>query len=163
MSEQFRQFEVVRRVEENDIISSFYLRPADGGALVPFKPGQYLTFRLPAEAGPIIRTYTLSSGSGDRDHYRITVKREPAPPGRADLPPGVGSTYLHGQVREGTLLGVGAPRGAFVLDEAPTRPVLLLSGGVGLTPMVSMLHSLVRTGRRGWFVHACEDGATHAD
>lgn len=162
VAESFRQFEVFQKVRENDIITSFYLRPVDGGALASFRPGQYLTFRLPGPDGPIIRTYSLSGAEGERSYYRITVKREAAPPGRPDLPVGLGSNYLHDRVEVGDRLDVAAPRGAFVLNEASSRPVLLLSGGVGLTPLVSMLHSLVRTGRRGYFFHACENGPSHA-
>ncbi|MFP5480080.1 MAG: 2Fe-2S iron-sulfur cluster-binding protein [Alphaproteobacteria bacterium] len=158
MADAFRRFSVVRKHREAEGITSFHLVPADGAALWPARPGQYLTLRLPVPGGPVLRTYSISSDVADGTHYRISVKREAAP----GVPAGVGSCWLHDQVVEGDVVEVAAPRGSFVLDEAGARPVLLLAGGIGVTPLLSMLHRLAQSGRRVVFVQACENGAVHA-
>lgn len=157
MADPFRPFTVARKVRESEVITSFHLVPQDGAALWPALPGQYLTLRLPAPGGPL-RTYSISSDVSDGTGYRISVKREAAP----GLPEGLGSCWLHDRVAEGDTVEVAAPRGGFVLDEASDRPVLLLAGGVGVTPLLSMLHRLARGKRRVYFVQACENGAVHA-
>lgn len=103
------------------------------------KPGRYLTVRLPTGA---VRSYSLSSNTG----YRISVKREPA---------GQVSGYLHETLRPGTILDVAAPRGDFVLDD-DSRPVVLVSAGIGITPVLAMLHQLAsqRSAREVWWLHA---------
>lgn len=155
----FRKFEVVDKVVESDIITSFYLIPRDGQVLWDVMPGQYLTLRLPGPDGPVLKTYSVSSAPSEACHYRITVKREA---GMNGAPDGFGSCWLHDRVEVGDRLDIAAPRGSFVLDETSERPVLLLSGGVGLTPMVSMLHRLAETEREVYFLHACENGRVHA-
>lgn len=160
MAEAFRSFTVARKVRESDVITSFHLVAQDGAALWPARPGQYLTLRIPGPDGPVLRTYSISSDAADGSHYRISVKRETATaPGGPD---GIGSCWLHDRVGEGDAIEIAAPRGSFVLDETSDRPVLLLAGGVGVTPLLSMLHSLSRGGRRVFFVQACENGAVHA-
>ena len=160
----WRDFVVDRVVPESEVISSFYLRPADGDALMAFRPGQYLTLRpeVPGH-GRLVRNYSLSCAPG-RDHYRISVKREDAPDDAPYAPPGLVSTFLHRETGPGTALPVSAPAGDFVLDEESARPVVLLSGGVGLTPMVSMLETLVDkdTSRDVWYAHAALSGRHHA-
>ena len=151
MAEAFRRFRVVRKVPESSVITSFHLAPADGGPLWEARPGQYLTVRVPAEGGTVLRTYSLSCAVDAPDCHRITVKRE-----------SLGSVWLHDRVAEGDEIEVAAPRGAFHLDEDSTRPVLLLAGGVGVTPLLSMLHRLAATDRRAFFVHASENGDVHA-
>jgi ferredoxin-NADP reductase/ferredoxin len=160
-----RRYRVVRKVRESDTITSFYLEAADGRPLDPFEAGQFLTFQVAVPGGerPEIREYSLSSPSQDLDFYRITVKREPPPADQAHLPPGVVSTHLHDAVEVGHELDAYAPRGHFVLDPDSKRPVVLLSGGVGLTPTVSMLHALAAAcNREAWFIHACDHGRVHA-
>ena len=139
--------------------------PEDGAALPSFLPGQFLTFELtiPGQEKPVIRTYSLSDGPHP-DRYRVSIKREPPPDDRPGLPPGLSSNYFHDRVEVGSKLRIGAPRGKFHLDPDGERPVVLLSGGVGLTPMVSMLNSIVDSGARRpvWFIHGARNGREHA-
>ncbi|HMS22115.1 MAG TPA: FAD-binding oxidoreductase, partial [Sphingorhabdus sp.] len=152
----FRGLRVAAKIVESSLITSFHLEAADGSALPAFRPGQFLVFKIPSgdPKGYVLRNYSLSGSPDDHCHYRISVKREPsAGPG---LPVGQSSNYLHDNVCVGDVLIADGPRGEFVLDEASDRPVVLFSGGVGLTPMVAMLHALVnRSARRTLFLHAC--------
>ncbi len=163
--ERYRSFVVDRKKRESETITSFYLLPEDGAALPPFLPGQFLTFELsiPGQPKPVLRTYSLSDGP-NAGHYRVSVKREPAPADRPDLAPGLSSNYLHDEVEVGAKLRVGAPRGKFHLDPEGDRPVVLLSAGVGLTPMISMMNAIVQSGGRRpvWFIHGARDGREHA-
>lgn len=162
MSVVFRRFKVANKVQESTVITSFYLQPEDNEALWTVVAGQYLTLRIPTGDESVLRTYSISSDVANIDTYRISVKRESAPLDGLDTPDGIGSCWLHDQVEVGSTLEVAAPRGTFVLDENSSRPVLLLSGGVGQTPLLSMFHSLARTTRNAWYLHACENGAVHA-
>ena len=163
--EGLRAFFVVRTELESETITSFYLEPEDGEPPPEFLPGQFLTFELdiPGQSKPVIRTYSLSD-SPNPAHYRVSIKREPAPADRPDLPPGLSSNHFHDQVAVGTKLRVGAPRGRFHLDPDSERAVVLLSGGVGLTPMMSMMNAIVRggSGRPIWFIHGVHNGREHA-
>lgn len=159
MTVGFREFRVVNKVVESSEITSFYLEPIDGGALDAVLPGQYITLLVPSEQGAVTKTYSVSSDPSETQFYRITVKREA---GRDGAPDGVGSCWLHDCINVDDVIEVAAPRGVFTLDEQSERPVLLLSGGVGLTPMVSMLHRLKDSTREVHFIHACENGQVHA-
>ena len=142
----WRPFRVVRRQFEDALRTqcSFYLAPVDGAPLPPFRPGQFLTFALeiPRLSGgadrPITRCYSLSDAPRP-DAFRITVKRVPAPAGRPELPPGVASNHLHDRVREGDLLQLRAPAGGFFIDADTEVPAVFIAGGIGITPMMSML------------------------
>ncbi|OHT19381.1 NO-inducible flavohemoprotein [Edaphosphingomonas haloaromaticamans] len=151
----WRDFRVEDVVEESSVIKSFILRPVDGAPVMAHKPGQYLTFwiEIPGHA-PIKRNYSISSASNG-ESYRISVKREPL---------GLVSGWLHEQATVGTVLKVAAPAGEFFLDGKPERPVVLLSGGVGLTPMVAMLEALVAQGCEApvHYIHGTHDRDTHA-
>jgi ferredoxin-NADP reductase/MOSC domain-containing protein YiiM len=128
----FRPLRVARVVRETAAVSSIYLAAPDGAALPPAQPGQYLTLRVSAAGQPApVRSYSLSTVP-DASGYRISVKHEPH---------GAASSYLTGQLRPGALLDVAAPRGEFVLDDGP-EPVLLISAGIGVTPVLAMLHQL---------------------
>lgn len=160
---RFRPFRVAARTPESRTITSFILEPLDPADWRAFEPGQYLPLRIPGADGQTLalKTYSISSAPSDRARYRITVKREGAPaPG---LPDGVGSCFLHDQVAVGDLVEIAPPRGEFVLAKETKRPVILASGGVGLTPLVSMLHVLTdQPEREVHFLHACDDGEVHA-
>lgn len=145
----WREFRVVRRVFEDRAQTqcSFYLEPVDGGTLPAFKPGQFLTFQLQLADGEgaaqgtgrtLTRCYSLSDRPGEAS-YRITVKRAPPPSGQAGLPAGLASNHLHDRVREGDVLRVKAPSGHFHIDMDANLPAVLIGGGIGITPMMSML------------------------
>jgi uncharacterized protein len=141
-----RAFRVVKRSFEDAAQTqcSFYLEPLDGLALPPFKPGQFLTFSLALPAQPpeaarsITRCYSLSD-SPVASHYRVTIKRVPAPAEPPGLMAGAASNYFHDHVHTGDTLQVRAPAGHFHLDTAASTPVVLIAGGIGITPMFSML------------------------
>ncbi|GAB3054214.1 NO-inducible flavohemoprotein [Virgibacillus ainsalahensis] len=158
----YRDFKVMKKVVESDVITSFYLKPADGGAFPIYKPGQYITVKAEIEGEPNthLRQYSLSCSPGE-EMYRISVKREDA---IGDNPAGIVSTFLHEQVNEGDTLPISAPGGDFFLDQNDTRPLVLMSGGVGLTPMMSMLETVIKTqpDREVIFIHAARSGSIHA-
>ncbi|HEX4391066.1 MAG TPA: MOSC and FAD-binding oxidoreductase domain-containing protein [Mycobacterium sp.] len=134
---------------ESPSVTSFWLTATDGTALAPARPGQYLTIRVPGARGPAIRSYSLSRESTSTA-YRISVKREPH---------GQVSTYLHDSVHPGDQLDAAAPRGEFFLaedGEAATAPIVLISAGVGITPMLAMLHRLAaqQSSQSVWWLHA---------
>jgi ferredoxin-NADP reductase len=157
-----RKFVVKQKVIEAEGLCSFYLSPHDGKALPGFMPGQYLTFQLrPAGLSkPIIRCYSLSDRPRE-DYYRITVKRVAGED--AGSPPGIGSNFFHDGVREGDILDVKAPGGHFFLDPASEGGVVLIGGGIGVTPMLSMLHTLIerRSRRDIWFFYSVRNSDDH--
>lgn len=157
----FRHFVIRKKIKESEVITSFYLQPEDGGPIADFLPGQYLTFKMeiPGETYTHMRHYSLSDSPG-KEYYRISIKREE---GRNGKPGGIVSNYWHDRLQEGDRLTVSAPAGDFVLDTSSDCPVVLISGGVGLTPLVSMLNTLVETdsGRDVTFIHAAQSGRHH--
>jgi len=161
-----RKFTIAHKVEEAEGICSFYLKPHDQKPLPPFEPGQYLTFQLhiPGQTKNVVRCYSLSDSPMRRDHYRVTIKKLPPPPDNADAPPGLSSTYFHEQLQEGDTLDVRAPNGNFHLDQTRETPVVLIGGGVGHTPMVSMLNAICDSGseREVWFFYGVRHGGEHA-
>ncbi len=163
--ERYRTFVVDRKEPESETITSFYLVPEDHAALSDFLPGQFLTFELsiPGQPKPVLRTYSLSD-CPNAGYYRVSIKREPPPADRPDLAPGLSSNYFHDEVGIGTKLRVGAPRGKFHLDPEGERPVVLLSAGVGLTPMISMMNTIIQSGARRpvWFLNGARHGREHA-
>jgi ferredoxin-NADP reductase len=161
----WRSFRVAhKRVEDvSGQVCSFILEPEDGQALPPFLPGQFLTFSLPLAgtqvgAAPLLRCYSLSDAP-DPLQYRVSIKRVPAPPGGVHAP-GRSSNYFHGQVGLGTLLQVRAPAGHFHLDRG-AAPVVLVAGGVGITPLLSMLNGCLaeQPGREIWLFYGVRNSA----
>jgi uncharacterized protein len=159
----WRTFKVTHKVVENSTgdICSFHLAPQDGQSLPAFMPGQYLTFRsdIPMPSGKteaITRCYSLSDGPRTNG-YRVSIKREPAPPNTAH-PPGRSSNYFHDQVQLDDLLQVRAPAGHFHLDHSDA-PVVLLAGGIGITPMLSMVNWCFaeQPGREVWLFYGARD------
>jgi ferredoxin-NADP reductase len=150
----FRQMRVASLHKESDSVTSFNLSPIDGQPLPFFQPGQFVVLRLLVDAGkaPVLRSYSLSDLPA-ADHFRISVKNELN---------GIGSSYLCNRAREGDRLDVSAPRGSFTLRASPS-PVVLLSAGVGATPVMSMLHALVaeRSQREIWWIYGARNRVDH--
>jgi hypothetical protein len=160
----FRSFRVERKVLEDAAhsVCSFYLVPEDRQPLPPFLPGQFLTFRLdvPTVAGDceqIIRCYSLSDAPCP-DHYRVSIKRVPAP-ANSQLPPGRSSNFFHDHVAIGSTLQVRAPGGHFYINRSDA-PVVLIGGGIGITPMLSMLDWCLaeQPGREVWLFYGVRHG-----
>jgi ferredoxin-NADP reductase/MOSC domain-containing protein YiiM len=150
----FRRLTVAAITRESDSAISIRLEDPDGAALPPARPGQYLTLRVTPEEGQrsVLRNYSLSGAPG-AGHYRVTVKREPG---------GLASGYLHSRLRVGDRLDVAAPRGTFILDETDA-PVLLISAGIGATPVLAMLAALAaqHSDRELWWLAAARNGREH--
>jgi nitric oxide dioxygenase len=146
-----RQFKVEQRVVESDEITSFHLVPSDGGPVLAHKPGQFIGLRLDVDGQDVRRNYSLSAAA-DGVRYRISVKREPE---------GTVSRHLHDRVQVGDTLELFPPTGHFTLVDGQ-RPVVLLTGGVGITPAVAMLQALIPTGRAVRFIHAARHASVHA-
>ena len=158
----FRHLRVSRREQESSEVVSLYL-VSEEGALPEFRPGQYLTVRVPfPETGTTMRNYSLSCEPG-REYYRISVKREPA---HASGPQGYVSNYLHEQVNEGDMLEIARPCGEFVLEpqEGSERPLVLLAGGIGVTPLLSMAKAgVAKTPQRPiYFFQGARNSECHA-
>ena len=148
----FRPLAVTAVEAESDSVISVRLAYPGGGAVPPALPGQFLTLRLRVSPGapPLLRSYSLSGAPG-AGSYRISVKREPH---------GAGSQFMHTQVHAGEVLEAAAPRGTFILQPGD-RPVLLISAGVGATPVLAMLHALAAAGssRDIWWLHGARSRA----
>jgi nitric oxide dioxygenase len=157
-----RPFKVREIVEESAEIASFYLVPADGGAVPQHQPGQFVSAKvyLPEQGLNQPRQYSLSCAPNER-YLRISVKREDA---RDTKPAGMVSNRLHAKLAVGDVLELTAPAGDFVLHQERSGPVVLISGGVGQTPLLAMLEQLTTSGsqRRIVYVHGCRSGAVHA-
>jgi ferredoxin-NADP reductase len=153
----FRKFEIARKFQEGGGICSFYLVPHDRKPLPAFRPGQYLTFQLhiSGQPRPVIRCYSLSDSPYRSDYYRVSIKKVPPPRDKPELPPGLSSSFFHDQLKEGDILDVKAPGGHFFLDMEKETPVVLIGGGVGLTPVLSMLNAIAASGsqRETWLFY----------
>ena len=151
----FRRLTVTGIARESDSVISIRVEQPDGAPLPAPRPGQYLTLRIQpdSEKGSVLRNYSLS-GPPDAGYYRITVKREHD---------GAASGFLHTRLAVGDSLETAAPRGTFVLD--PTdAPVLLISAGIGATPVLAMLHALAeeRSDREIWWLHGTRASRDHS-
>ncbi len=146
-----RDFIVAAKVEESAEIISFYFEPADKGAILAAEPGQYIGMKLILDGEEIRRNYSLSA-LANKGQYRISVKREPG--GRA-------SNHLHDQLHVGASIQLFPPSGEFTLT-ASDKPLVLISGGVGITPTLAMLEAALETERPVHFIHCVRNGGVHA-
>ena len=146
-----RAFKVASKTVESDEITSFVLTPADGGQVVVHKPGQYIGLTLNINGTGQRRQYSLSAAANGVS-LRISVKREPG---------GLVSNFLHDQVHVGDSLDVFPPAGDFVLADSD-KPVVLISGGVGITPTLAMLTAALSSNRPVHFIHAARHAGVHA-
>jgi nitric oxide dioxygenase len=157
----WRPFQVARMTRESSEIVSFYLKPTDAGSLPPFQPGQFVSVRIvDAQGMTHIRQYSLSDAP-HQDYLRLSIKREDA---RESAPAGHVSTALHLDINEGDVIELSFPQGYFVVDQEKHTPLVLLSGGVGITPMLGMLGHIARQqpGRTIHFAHAARHRQAHA-
>ena len=146
-----RAFKVARKVAESSEITSFYLTPVDGGPVLAYQPGQYIGLHMNVHGQDIRRNYSLSAAS-DGQGLRISVKREAE---------GFASKHLHDAVKEGDVLQVFPPAGAFTLSEG-SGPVAFVSGGVGITPTLAMAEVALKAGRAVTFIHHARNPLVHA-
>jgi len=152
-----KEFVVTDKVVESDVVTSFYLKRKDGSPIPNFIAGQYiaLTLDIPNTDHKHTRNYSLSD-SNDKDYLRISVKKEES------NPDGIVSNYLHSDVEVGATLMMGMPSGEFVLKES-TRPLVLISGGIGVTPILSMLKEIANKGEREiLFIQCALNSSTRA-
>ena len=147
-----RKFVVTRKQPESDEITSFYFAPQDGQPLLAFQSGQFIGMRVMVAGEEMRRQYSLSAAPGNARQYRISVKREPG---------GKVSNYLHDEFQEGSVIELFPPAGNFTLTDSG-KPLLLISGGVGITPMLAMLEAALPSGRPIVFIHAARHGGVHA-
>ncbi|MGY8709341.1 MOSC and FAD-binding oxidoreductase domain-containing protein [Bradyrhizobium sp. 18BD] len=150
----FRPFRVARKIAETNDVTSLVLEPADGHPGAVALPGQFVIVRLgPAGTPAMTRSYSLSRHA-DAASYRLSIKREAH---------GIASTYIADALQPGDVVQLGAPRGSFTLQPS-TRPVVLLSAGIGVTPVLAMLHALAAEGspRDVWWLHGTRNGREHA-
>lgn len=145
-----RPFRIARKVKESEEITSFHLQAEDDGPLMEFLPGQYIGLRLEINGKEERRNYSLSAAGNGRE-YRISVKREPG---------GVVSNALH-DMPEGAIVELFAPAGEFTLAPG-NKPLVLISGGVGITPTLAMLEQALATSRPVHFIHCARNAGVHA-
>ena len=156
LRDAWRPFRLARVQDESSTVRSFYLEPADGHGLAGFEAGQHLPIRLQVGGKTLIRTYTLSVAPSD-GVYRLSIKRG-----------GVVSEYLHDKARVGDVIEARAPQGSFTVDGLARRPLVLLAGGIGVTPMLAMLRHVVFEGLRKrrirptYFFYATRNNAERA-
>ena len=162
---RFRKFRIARKESENSDICSIYLTPNDNRPLQSFLPGQYLTLKLniPGNKQPVTRCYSLSDSCFRQDYYRLTIKRIPAPRDHPELSPGLSSNFLHDSLHPGDTIDLKAPSGNFYLDTDSEDPVVLIGGGVGITPVLSMLNTITQSGskRETWFFYGVRNSDEH--
>ena len=152
----FRKFRIVDKQRESDDVCSFYLAPHDGKPLPAFQPGQYLTFqvRLPNQSRPLVRCYSLSERPGMPERYRVSIKR---------VAGGLVSNHFHDHLSVGDIVDVKAPAGQFCLDLTRQTPIVLIAGGIGITPLLSMLNAALAAGahREIWFFFGVRESREH--
>lgn len=161
-----RNFYVARKVAEARDVYSYYLKPCDGKPVPLFVPGQHLTVKvaIPGEPQQLTRCYSLSEAPLSSDQYRITVKRLDPPSAEPLAPRSLVSNHFHETMHQDATLNVRAPSGNFCLDFADDRPVVLMAGGIGVTPIMSMLNATAAFGqtREAWLFYGIRNRGEHA-
>ncbi|MAZ88616.1 MAG: NO-inducible flavohemoprotein [Cellvibrionaceae bacterium] len=146
-----KEFIVAAKVKESEVITSFYLQPSDAVQRIDFEPGQFTCLILNIDGQEVRRNYSLSDAPG-KQSLRISVKREAG---------GLVSNHLHDQVAVGDRLNLTAPSGEFTLQNSD-RPLVLVTGGVGITPAISIINACIHSGREIHFIHAAINAKHHA-
>ncbi|MCA9149940.1 MAG: 2Fe-2S iron-sulfur cluster binding domain-containing protein [Planctomycetales bacterium] len=156
----WRKFRVKWKTRESDDCYSFYLVPHDGKPLPPYSPGQYVTLRLRigSDSKDVVRCYSLSDRPRS-DCYRLTIKKQR----RVDGSFGIASSHLLDSVAEDDILDVASPKGGFHINMGEHRPVVLLAAGIGITPMMSMINTIVEegSGREAYLFYGVRHGGDH--
>lgn len=152
LNSMFKQFIVEKKVKENDVVTSFYLKPTDNTELKVHNAGQFISIKPIKEGGNSdkIRQYSLSMKPGS-EFYRISVKREEN---------GLISNYMHDEVKEGEIVSITNPVGVFTLKDSD-KPLVLISGGIGVTPVMSMLYKGIESNRKIIFAQAVINSKAH--
>jgi uncharacterized protein len=166
----YREFSVQRREfeDQGQSICSYYLVPVDGEPLPSFMPGQFLTFKLHIndptsnEIKSVIRCYSLSDAPRP-DYYRVSIKRVTAPAAQPDIPDGIASSFFHDHIQPGSQLLVKPPSGHFHLMQETVLPIVLIGGGIGITPMLSILNNLLQhaSNREIWLYYGVQNSDSH--
>lgn len=161
----YRKYRVVKKIRETDHIASFYLQPVDGLPPADFRPGQHLLFKLdiPGRDLPVLRNYSFSSAYNS-SFYRVSVKKEAPPRTAPQLAPGIASSYLYDQVKEGDILEAKGPLGNFCVGEENNEIPVFIAGGIGITPLLSMAEAVLKTDprRRIHFLYGVNNRREHA-
>jgi ferredoxin-NADP reductase/MOSC domain-containing protein YiiM len=161
----FRPFVLREKVHESEDVASFHLAPADGQPLPPYLPGQYLTVRLavPGVERPVVRSYSLSDAARS-DHYRLTIKRIGSRTEAPSIKAGLASSHFHDRLAVGQRIDAKAPAGTFTIDvRRQDQPVVLIGGGIGITPLLSMLNGIAAADapRETWLLYGVRDERDH--
>jgi len=161
----YRKYKVIRRVEESNLVVSLYLAPVDDIPLTQFMPGQHLMFKLhiPGQEIPVFRYYSFSDLFNPY-YYRISVKKELPPVNDLTLPEGLVSSYIYDRINEGDILEAKGPSGDFFLNPEDGNPVVLIAGGIGITPLLSMVKSIAISNprKKAYFFYGVNERSDHA-
>jgi uncharacterized protein len=157
----FRKLVVKDKIKECDGVYSYELFAHDGKPLPPFLPGQYLTFELniPGVNKPVVRCYSISSSAHLPQHYRVSIKKLMPTKETPDVPPGLVSNYFSSLVKPGSVLNVKSPSGGFFLPLTSLSAAVFIAGGIGVTPLLSMLQTIIDSGsqREVWFFYGAHN------
>lgn len=162
----FRKFTVEKKVVEKKTgICSFYLIPHDEKSIPTFNPGQHLFFRIniPGHKKALLRCYSISSSPLENSFYKISVKKSLPPLDKPTAPPGIVSSYFYDHLKQGDIVDVRAPSGKFSLNLLSHKPAVLIAGGIGITPLLSMLNAVCDTDaqREIWFFFSVKNKKNH--
>lgn len=161
----YRKYRVIKKVKESKLAVSLYLQPVENNPLSEFRPGQHLMFklRIPGHEIPTFRNYSFSDAF-HKEYYRISVKKELPPVNSPMLPEGLCSSYIFDQVNEGDILEAKGPSGEFCLDPNDNKPIVLIAGGIGITPLLCILKSisLVNPRREVYFFYGVNEKCEHS-
>jgi ferredoxin-NADP reductase len=165
MTLSYRRFEVVKKVRENSSVVSLFLKPVDDAPLKEFKPGQHLMFKfqIPGREIPEFRYYSFSD-KFQKHHYRVSIKKELPPAQLAGLPPGLCSSHICDEICEGMVLEAKGPSGDFYIVPQENFPVVFIAGGIGITPILSMIKSIaeVNPDREVYFFYGVNEKGDHS-
>lgn len=157
----FKGFTIAKKTKESDGVYSFLLKPNDNCVLASFFPGQHVMVQadVPGQCQTITRAYSLSDCPGQLEHYRITVKKQTAPNDMPEAPSGIMSTYLVDTIEVGNQLKLSAPSGHFCLNVNQQKPLIMIAGGIGITPFISMINAVLNTQseREMWLFYSTQN------